>query len=194
VKTDRVALEGMRKIFFDSDVHHPEKTVLSFKPDKNKSSQITLNINSAGKLLRAELYNSKMEAVKEFSVVNNIPFRFNLNNEPVYFIFEHENDRAPVSIEILSDGKRITKSSIYATQLDLNLLDNPVKLSGILGFRMLYTDKLPFQKNWTGNDGEGVSVKVSRVDLHRWIDLNESEKKGLSASMKETLKSWGYIQ
>jgi len=40
----------------------------------------------------------------------------------------------------------------------------------------------------------GVSVKVSRIDLHRWIDINKAGNQGLSASMKETLKSWGYIQ
>ncbi|HPS86000.1 MAG TPA: sulfatase-like hydrolase/transferase [Spirochaetota bacterium] len=195
VKTDRVTLAGMRKIFFESDIHHPEKTVLTFSPDKTKQSLITVTVNSSSRLLRAEIYNDKIKLVKEYPVTGNSKsFSFNLNKEPVYFIFEQEDDRIPVSIDIQSDGKRIKKTSIYATQLDLNLLDNPVKLASVLDFRMLYTDKLPLQKNWKGNNGDGVSVKVSRIDLHRWIDINKAGNQGLSASMKETLKSWGYIQ
>jgi len=195
VKTDRVTLAAMRKTFLESDIHHPEKTVLTFSPDKIKGSLITVNVNSSSRLLRAELYNKKIELIKEFPVTGNKKsFSFNLDKEPVYFIFEQENDRVPVTIDILSDGKRIKKNSIYATQLDINLLDNPFKLANVQDFRMLYADKLPLKKNWKGNDGEGVSVKVSRIDLHRWIDIKKSGNKGLSASMKETLKSWGYIQ
>ena len=68
------------------------------------------------------------------------------------------------------------------------------KLKSIKDFRILYTDKLPLQKEWRGNDEGKFGVKISRVDLHRWIDINRSGNKGLSASMKETLKSLGYIQ
>ena len=194
VKTDRDTLAKMRKIFFGADVHHPEKTVLTLYPDKDKRSNITININSSSRLLRAELYNGEINLIKKFSITDKNSFTFELDKEPLYFIFEHENDRASVSIDILTDGKRLGKSSIYATQLDLNIFDNPVKLNTIEDFRILYTDKLPLHKEWRGNDAGKIGVKISRVDLHRWIDINRAGNKGLSASMKETLKSWGYIQ
>ncbi|MCL2154459.1 MAG: sulfatase-like hydrolase/transferase [Leptospirales bacterium] len=195
IKTDRDTLANMRKIFLESDIHHPEKTVLTLYPDSDKRSNITINLDCSSRLLRAELYNEKINLIKEFSVIGNrSSFTFELDKEPIYFIFEHENDRAPVSIDILSDGKRLSKNSIYATQLDLNIFDNPVKLKYIEDFRILNTDKLPLQKEWKGNDAGKIGVKISRLDLHRWIDINKSGNKGLSASMKETLKSWGYIQ
>jgi arylsulfatase A-like enzyme len=195
IKTDRILLGKMRRIFFEADIHHPEKTVLTFIPDKKKSCSITVKIKTATRLLRAELYSEKMDVLKEYSVIRgNTLFSFNLGREPLYFIFEQENDRVPLSVEILTDGVRINKNQIYATQLDVNLFNNPVDLRTVDDFRILYTDKLPLQKGWTGNNGKDVSVKISRVDLHRWIDLGKSESMGLSASMKETLKSWGYIQ
>jgi len=195
VKTDRDTLANMRKIFFQSDIHHPEKTVITLYPDKEKQSNITININCSGRLLRAELYNTKINLIKDFSTVaNKSSFTFELKQEPLYFVFEHEDDRAPVSIDIFSDGKRLGKDSIYATQLDLNVFDNPIKLKDIKDFKILNTDKLPLQKEWHGNDDGKIGVKISRIDLHRWIDINQSGNKGLSASMKETLKSWGYIQ
>ncbi|MCL1910575.1 MAG: hypothetical protein FWG13_00005, partial [Leptospirales bacterium] len=194
IRTDGAALANMRKIFFESDIHHTEKTVLTLYPDKDKEANITININCSSRLIRAGLYDGKTNLINEFSVINRSSFSFELNKEPFYFVFEHEDDRAPVSIEILSDGKRISKNSIYATQLDLNIFDNPVKLNTVKDFRILYADKLPLQKEWSGIDDGKIGVKVSRIDLHRWVDVNRSGNKGLSASMKETLKSWGYIQ
>ena len=195
VKTDGDILVKMRKIFFEGDIHHPEKTVLTLYPDKDKRTNITINLNCSSRLLRAELYNEKIKLIKDFSVIRNgSSFSLELDKDPMYFVFEHEDDRAPVAIEILSDGKRVSKDSIYATQLDLNIFDNPVKLEYIKDFRILNTDKLPLQKEWRGNDDGKFGVKISRIDLHRWIDINRSGNKGLSASMKETLKSWGYIQ
>ena len=96
-------------------------------------------------------------------------------------------------VEIFSDGKRLSPDSIYATDLNINLFNNPLIFNTREEFRAAGGIKLPLQEGWSG-DGSDLSVKVTRIDLHRWIDLSNAESKGLSASMKETLKSWGYIQ
>lgn len=195
VNTDRVGLARMRNLFLESDIHHPEKTILTFFPGIDKKKNIVVKISTPTPLLRAEIYDTELNSTRQFNVTGSgreKKFEFSVK-EPLYFIFEQENDRAPLNVEIFSDGKRLSPDSIYATDLNINLFNNPLIFNTREEFRAAGGIKLPLQEGWSG-DGSDLSVKVTRIDLHRWIDLSNAESKGLSASMKETLKSWGYIQ
>ncbi len=195
VNTDRAGLARMRNLFFESDIHHPEKTILTFFPGDDKKKNVVVKISTPTPLLRAEIYDVDLNSTRQFDVVSSghgKKFEFSVE-EPVYFVFEQENDRAPLSVEIFSDGKRLSPDSIYATDLNINLFQNPLIFNTREEFRVAGGIRLPLQEGWTG-DGSDLSVKVTRIDLHRWIDLSHAESKGLSASMKETLRSWGYIQ
>jgi|GEM_PF-1790158 len=195
IHQDSDILARMRKIYFDSDIHHPEKTVISFVPGDKSRKNIEIRIKSGSSIIRAELYDKNMKVLKTFaSGKRKDNYRFALNGKPAVFIFEQFDDRSKLEFTILSNGKKIKGSAIHSTTMDLNLLSNPVKMNSVLDFRSHYSKRPAVLNGWEGVKGEDLSVRVSRIDLHRWIDMNRYDKTRISASMKETLKSWGYIQ
>lgn len=118
--------------------------------------------------------------------------RFPLDRERRHLVFELKNDRAPLSFEIRNNGKLLPPEQIRLSFLDLKAPGNPVRLRERRDFLVLNAWTLPSAPP-RGTAG-GLTVKASRVDLHHWIDMGTLEQTGISTGMKETLKSWGYIQ
>lgn len=190
-------LHNFRKKVIESDIHHPEKNVISFFPKATvKNRKVDVILQSQDRLLNMALYRPNLEAadgLRSTMAGNTTVFSFELGQEARHLMFEHRNDRTAISVKILLDGKLISKETIYAAPLMLHLLKNPFTLSRREDFLLLSSTKIPSTDDIL-LQGEETCVVVSRIDLHRWIDVGKLEEKSLSAGMKQTLKSWGYIQ
>ncbi len=195
IHEDLTNLKRMRALFLKGDIHHPEKTLVTLVPGNKDKRKIKIKIQSGSPIIRAELYDKNMKLIKSFEAgKKDESYDFVLAGDPCIFVFEQLKDRANLRIDLLSNGKMIPSSAIHSTALDLSLLKNPVIMKSIDDFRIHYVKKPALLSGWKGVPGDDLSVKISRMDLHRWIDINRYEQTRISASMKETLKSWGYIQ
>lgn len=196
IKTEKKIAQQFRKKVIARDVHHPEKNLLSFFPGSEKKTHVSVELEAQEPLLSAALYRPNLDVVDGLKVKrkgNQYVLYFELEKEERHLVFEHRNDRAPITIKILFDGKLIPREKIYAAPLMLHLLKNPYKLSRKEDFLLLSATKIPSAGDLSSNKKE-EAVVVSRIDLHRWIDAGRLEEKSISAGMKQTLKSWGYIQ
>lgn len=195
--TQKHILERFRKKVIARDIHHPEKNVVSIFPGASiRKRKINIILKAQDALLNAALYRPNLELVNGLKIIRvgtTTVLAFELEKEARHLIFEHRNDRTPVSVKILLDGKLIPREKIYASPLMLHLLSNPFTLSRREDFLLVSSTKIPSAVDLPLK-GEDTRVVVSRIDLHRWIDVGKLEEKSLSASMKQTLKSWGYIQ
>jgi arylsulfatase A-like enzyme len=193
----RDILQKMRKLYFERDFHHPEKTVISFFSSSPGKKIIDVDISCNSPFIGYSLYDSNMQIVKEnlkgAKSENGMQFTFMLTGKPLYFIFENDDDRAPVKIFLKENGRSISAKNIYTTNLNMNISGNPVILKDKIDFIILNDTKLPVEEDFY-NKNEELRVKIVRIDLHRWIDIGNLESTGISAGMKETLKAWGYIQ
>ena len=190
----RDILKKFRALYFQKDIHHPERTLLSFFPGDKKNADIEIDISCRSKLLDASLYNKKLEKndklkIKSLGATTRLSFKL---EEQFYLTFEYDNDRSPLSIFIKSNNKPLNKKQIYSTYLNLNMYQNPVVLKDKADFILLNDTRLASNDDILNK--KELCVKLSRIDLHRWIDIGNLEAAGISAGMKETLKSWGYIQ
>ncbi len=198
VGTHKHVLESFRKKVIARDIHHPEKNVISFFPGATvKKSKVDVILQSKDMLINMALYRANLEVAEGLKITragNTTIFSFELEKEARHLMFEHRNDRTAISVKILLDGKLISKETIYAAPLMLHLLKNPFTLSRREDFLLLSSTKIPSTEDILLQGGKEACVIVSRIDLHRWIDVGKLEEKSLSAGMKQTLKSWGYIQ
>ncbi len=197
VSRRRDVLREFRKLALERDVHHPERNILAFFPEPGKKHRVQIRVESRSKILQAGLFGKDLENSRSMNPRSGAgwaSFEFDVDTEPLYCVFEHEDDRAPVSIKIVADGRPVARGDIFSTALNLNLYDNPVRLDGRKDFLMLNSISLPVRPSRNGGGRSGLAVVVSRMDLHRWIDVGRLEQKSISAGMKQTLKSWGYIQ
>jgi arylsulfatase A-like enzyme len=197
VSRRRDVLHYFRRAVLERDLHHPERNILAFFPEPGKKHRIEVRVRSRSGMLQAGLFGKDLENSREMKTragASWSSFEFDVDQEPLYCVFELEDDRAPLGITILADGSPVAKEDIFATPLGLNLYGNPVRLEGIKDFLMLNSISLPAAPVRHGGEKAGLSVVVSRMDLHRWIDVGRLEQKSISAGMKQTLKSWGYIQ
>lgn len=190
-------LERFRRKVIVRDIHHPEKNIVSFFPKAALGKRkVEVILQAQDTLLDKALYRPNLMVAEGLTITrrgNTTIFSFELENEARHLMFEHRNDRTQISVKIFIDGKLVPKEQIYASPLMLHLLKNPFTLSRREDFLLISSTKIPSDVHFSSN-GEEVSVVVSRIDLHRWIDAGKLEEKSLSASMKQTLKSWGYIQ
>ncbi|MBN2041382.1 MAG: sulfatase-like hydrolase/transferase [Spirochaetes bacterium] len=189
-------LMKFRNIYTRNDFHHPERTVLSFFNTENKQHQIEVDLKCRSKINDIILYSEDLKKQEESTILttgDSTKIIFRSKTSPLYLVFKNEEDRSPVSISIKSDGALINKNRIYSTYLNLNYFNNPVVIKENKDFLLLNDTRLPVKSDIM-NSEKGLSVKISRMDLHRWIDIGKLEESGISAGMKETLKSWGYIQ
>ena len=190
----RDLLKRFRELYLARDIHHPERTVLTFFPDRIPS-RIEVRLAAGSPLTEAGLYSpdmKKAEGLKVERTPGGGVMRFPLDRERRHMVFELKNDRAPLSFEIRNNGKLLPPDRIRLSFLDLKAPGNPVRLRERRDFLVLNAWTLPSAPP-RGTAG-GLTVKASRVDLHHWIDMGTLEQTGISTGMKETLKSWGYIQ
>ncbi|MFH0977344.1 MAG: sulfatase-like hydrolase/transferase [Spirochaetota bacterium] len=195
IHKNKPILKKFRNIYFSNDIHHPERTVLYFLNNNKDKSNIEVDIFSQSKLTDVSLYTEKLQKLDTLKILMSgatTRLAFELDANPLYLTFENENDRSPLSVLIKSDGRLLDKSQIYATYLNLNIFGNPVNLADKKDFFLLNETRLASKTDLIIK--KNLSVKISRIDLHRWIDIGNLETSGISAGMKETLKSWGYIQ
>ena len=190
----RDILKKFRTLYSQKDIHHPERTLLSFFPEDKKHVYIEVEISGNSKLIDASLYNKDLDKtdslnIKSLAGTTRLSFRL---EEPMYLTFEHEDDRSPLSVFIKSNNKPLNKKQIYSSYLSLNMYQNPVVLKDKTDFILLNDTRLASKDDIFNK--KDLCVKISRIDLHRWIDIGDIESAGISAGMKETLKSWGYIQ
>jgi arylsulfatase A-like enzyme len=195
--TRRDILKKMRKIYFEKDFHHPEKTVISFFPSSSGKKNIDVDISCKSPFIGYGLYDSNIKFIKEnlkgVKSGNGMRFTFTLTGEPLYLIFENDDDRAPVQIFLKENGRLISAKNIFTTNLNTNISGNPVTLKDKIDYIILNDTKLPVKEDFYSKSEE-LRVKIVRIDLHRWIDIGKFEATGINAGMKETLKAWGYIQ
>lgn len=197
VSRRRDVVNAFRRVVLKRDMHHPERNILSFFPEPGKKHRVQVRIQSRSAILQAGLFGKDLENSRSMKTRAGRAwnsFEFDVETEPLYCVFELEDDRAPLDITILADGRPVAKENIFATPLNLNFYGNPVRLEGINDFLMLNSTQLPPAPRRNDGGKPGFSVVVSRMDLHRWIDVGRLEQKSISAGMKQTLKSWGYIQ
>lgn len=190
-------LKKMRRLYMDRDFHHPERTIIAFFPASPEKKNIRVEADCRSPFINSELYDAKVEiimnAVKRTSSGRVMNYSFSLSDKPVYLILENENDRAPIRISILENGRLINSRSIYTTNINLNIAGNPAVFTDKKDFLLLNETRMPVISDFYDNNKE-LRVKILRMDLHRWIDIGRLEAKGIGAGMKQTLKSWGYIQ
>ena len=190
-------LAKFRAMVLDLDAHHPERTILAFAAADEKKRSVRVKVRSQSPVSNIALYGKDMA---ERPGLTRVDFpgesvcHFSIGKERVLLVIEVEDDRKPLSIEINENGARLDQKHIFASMLDLNLYQNPVVISGRSDYLVLNSIEMPDLESVVKKRGEGLFVKIARMDLHRWIDLGSLEQKGISAGMKETLKSWGYIQ
>ena len=191
-------LHHMRTIYSAEDVHLPERTVLSFTAPKGEQHRITVTVSGKGAISSMHVLTSRLKAAKNPAVITISPAgasaSFILKDEPLCCVFEQVHDRDALSILITVDGVALGSNRICGTVLDLTVFDNPLHLVKPDDFRVLNTAKMPLADGWNGDGNPGVSVKISRIDMQRWIEASDDPLAGLNAGMKETLKAWGYIQ
>ncbi|MDY6933746.1 MAG: sulfatase-like hydrolase/transferase [Spirochaetota bacterium] len=196
IHSERSILRDFRNRYVKKDLHHPERRVLTFMPSDEKSRSIEVVIKSPSRVVKAGLYSTnlkKEDIPKEIYGRNSYSFYFAVKGKPVHFIFENEDDRSPLSIFIKANGEYIQGDSIFATYLNLNIFQNPIILKKSTDFLILNDTRLPGD-SVIEDESRDLMVKISIIDLHRWIDIGRYENYGISAGMKETLRSWGYIQ
>jgi arylsulfatase A-like enzyme len=190
-------LKKMRKIYFSRDFHHPEKTVISFFPSSSEKKIIDVDVSCQSPFIGYGLFDTNIQSIKDnlrrVKSEKGMYFSFTLAEKPLYFIFENDDDRAPVRIFIKENGRLISPQNIHTTNLNVNISGNPIILENKIDFILLNDTQLPIKENFF-NKSEELIVKIVRIDLHRWIDIGKFEATGISAGMKETLKAWGYIQ
>jgi arylsulfatase A-like enzyme len=193
----RDLLRSFRLKYLALDIHHPERTVLTFVPADGKAHRMEIVIDTPTEITGADLYSPDLKVfsknLRKEGDGGRYRFSFAVGKDPLHLIFDLKNDRAPLLMKILEDGRPVPRGKILATDLNISLFDNPVLLKEKNDFLLLNGISLP------GTDEiikgrTGLIVKLSRIDLHRWIDIGRLESRGISAGMKETLKSWGYIQ
>ncbi len=190
-------LKRFRTLFLEADIHHPERTILTLVPDDDTEHHVNVAISSPSAMMSGELYAEDLSSLPVSKVAkngNSVKIAFNVKKNPVYLVVEHENDRAPLTVHFSDNGRSVPETNIFTTYLNLNLYANPVIIANRTDFISLNEFSLPDARELKKPGRNGLSVKVSRMDLHRWIDIDKLEQKGISAGMKETLKSWGYIQ
>jgi hypothetical protein len=190
-------LKKMRKLYLERDFHHPERTIVAFFPASKEKKTISVEADCRSSFISFELYDMKVEiikdAIKKTGSGRVMNYSFGLSDKPVYLIFENEDDRAPIKISIRENGQLVDSRSIYTTYLNLNIAGNPAVFVDKKDFLLLNETRLPVESDFY-DDYKGLRVKILRMDLHRWIDIGRLESKGIGAGMKQTLKSWGYIQ
>jgi arylsulfatase A-like enzyme len=193
----RDILGKMRKIYSDRDFHHPEKNVISFFPSASDKKNIEINVSSRSPFIGYGLYSTNIQFIKDTLRMSKTQdgqnFSFSLSDKPLHFIFENNDDRAPVRILIKENGRIISTKNIFITNMNINISNNPLVLENKNDFILLNDTKLPVKEDFYSESKE-LRVKIVRIDLHRWIDIGKFETTGISAGMKETLKAWGYIQ
>ncbi len=195
VNNKKEILRKFRKIYLRNDIHHPERTVLTFIPSGGNSS-IEVDVKSNSRIIDAGLYSLNLEKIKGLKrsrIGRRYRYSFKIDESPRLLVFESENDRSELSIFIKSNGKPVERNMIYATNLNLNIFSNPIVLKEYKDFIIL-NESGQLASNELAAKRKGLKVRISRLDLHRWIDYRRLESMGISAGMKETLKSWGYIQ
>ncbi len=194
----RDLLWEFRKRVLERDIHHPERNILSFFPgEKAEKTRITIRVDSPSSLIQAGIFGANF-GLREGLTVRRVGttgfLEFVIDKEPLNCFFELADDRAPLSIHISAGGKGLKKSDIFATPLYVNLFDNPVRLKSLDEFLLLSVTRIPDPPRAEAGKSPGLKVVLSRMDLHRWIDAGQFEQSSISAGMKQTLKSWGYIQ
>jgi arylsulfatase A-like enzyme len=193
-------LKEFRTYLLEHPFQHPERTILSFFNSEGDANTFSGKIVSDSPLRYLDLYNKKLEKKNDrLKITKSMGsegkfeyfFSFNLKERLNHLIFETKADRAPLQIELKKNGQMIKDRMISGTQLDLNIFSNPIILNENKDFLILNKVIPPFEAK------NKELVKISRIDLHRWIDFIQSnfkERLKMSVGMKETLKSWGYIQ
>ncbi|HON76853.1 MAG TPA: sulfatase-like hydrolase/transferase [Spirochaetota bacterium] len=187
-------LTKFRKRILDADIHHPERTVLAIVPDDTDIHGIEISVKGPAKIVRAELYTADMKEAPGLSAKGPGVFSFPVKGTPRYFVLENSDDRAALEILIKDNGKAVPGNRMFGTYLYLNNFTNPLTLRKTEDFLVLNQTELPDVKVLKEKKTNGLRVGISRIDLHRWIDIGGLEQKNITAGMKQTLKSWGYIQ
>jgi len=187
-------LAKFRKRILDADIHHPERTVLAFVPDDAALHTIEVSVKGPARIVRAELYTADLKEAKGIAVKGSGIFSFSVKDAPRYFVLENSDDRAALTILVKDNGKAVPGERLFGTYLYLNNFSNPLELRNTEDFMILNQTVLPDIAVLQAKKTTGLRVGVSRMDLHRWIDIGGLEQKNITAGMKQTLKSWGYIQ
>jgi arylsulfatase A-like enzyme len=197
IVTRRDLLSKFRKRVLEFDPHHPEKNVLAFASDDRGRHRVTVRVRSKSPIAFAGLYTRDLREIPGLESSGSVldrTYTFAIEKESVYFVLECDNDRSPVSFMMSVDGVPVARENIFTTYLNLNTAGNPVELKERDDFMALNDTNLPDARQLRFFGRKGITVKVLRLDLHRWIDIGRLEMRGISAGMKETLRSWGYIQ
>jgi arylsulfatase A-like enzyme len=190
-------LAKFRKRVLEFDPHHPERNVISFFPDDDKGHHVEIRVTSASPINSTGLYTTGLKEIPGLVTSGSAVGKtcsFDVKGEAVHFILECRNDRSPLSFFITVDGVPMKRENIFSTNLNLNVMGNPVEIKDRSDFIALIETSLPDAREFSAFKRKGMSAKVFRLDLHRWIDLGNLEMSGISSGMKETLRSWGYIQ
>ena len=171
-------LKKMRKIYFNRDFHHPEKTVISFFPSSSEKKIIDVDVSCQSPFIGYGLFDTNIKFIKDnlrrVKSEKGMHFSFTLAEKPLYFIFENDDDRAPVRIFIKENGRLISPYNIYTTNLNTNISGNPVILENKIDFILLNDTQLPVKEDFF-NKSKELRVKIVRIDLHRWIDIGKFE-------------------